>query len=76
VIASQTNYLVGGLVVVETLFHWNGVGVLIYNAATHNDFTMLEAGVLVIGATYMVVTLFADILYSLLNPRIRFQGTE
>ncbi len=76
VIASQTGYLVGGLVLVETLFHWNGVGTLIYNAATHKDFTMLEAGVLVIGAAYMVVTLTADILYSLLNPRIRFRGAE
>jgi peptide/nickel transport system permease protein len=76
VIASQAGYLIGGLVVVETLFHWNGLGTLIYNAGTHNDFTMLEAGVLVIGAAYMVVTLFADILYSLLNPRIRLQGTE
>ena len=76
VIASQTGYLIGGLVLVEYLFHWNGIGILIYNAAYHKDFAMLEAGVLVIGAAYMVVTLFADILYSLLNPRIRFRSVE
>jgi peptide/nickel transport system permease protein len=76
VIASQTGYLIGGLVLVETLFRWNGIGTLIYEAATHKDFPMLEAGVLVIGAAYMVVTLTADILYSLLNPRIRFVGAE
>ena len=37
---------------------------------------MLEAGVLVIGIVYMVATLVADILYSLLNPRIRYRGVE
>jgi peptide/nickel transport system permease protein len=76
VIASQTGYLIGGLVLVESLFHWNGVGTLIFNAAKEKDFAMLEACVLVIGAAYMVVTLVADILYSRLNPRIRFKGVE
>ena len=76
VIASQTGYLIGGLVLVETLFHWNGVGTLLYNAAKEKDFPMLEAGVLVIGAAYMLVTLGADILYSMLNPRIRVGGVE
>ena len=76
VIASQTGYLIGGLVLVETVFHWNGVGTLIYNAANKKDFPMLEAGVLVIGVAYMVATLVADILYSLLNPRVRVGGVE
>jgi peptide/nickel transport system permease protein len=76
VIASQTGYLIGGLVLVETLFHYQGIGTLIYNAANHNDFPMLEAGVLVIGVVYMVATLVADILFTLLNPRIRYQGVE
>ena len=76
VIASQTGYLIGGLVLVEELFHWNGIGVLIYNAAKDKDFPMLEAGVLVIGIVYMVATLVADVLYSLLNPRIRVGGAE
>ncbi len=76
VIASQTGYLIGGLVLVEVLFRWNGIGSLLFNAATHKDFSMLEAGVIVIGAAYMIVTLLADILYSLLNPRIRVGGAE
>jgi peptide/nickel transport system permease protein len=76
VIASQTGYLIGGLVLVEFLFRWNGIGTLLYNAAKGKDFPMLEAGVLLIGALYMVVTLLADILYSLLNPRIRYRGVE
>ena len=76
VIGSQTGYLIGGLVLLETLFHWNGIGMLIYNAANHKDFTMLEACILVIGAAYMGVTLIADLLYSTLNPRIRFRGAD
>jgi peptide/nickel transport system permease protein len=76
VIATQTGYLIGGLVVVEFLFHYNGIGSLIFNAATGKDFPMLEAGVLVIGIVYMVATLTADIVYSLMNPRIRYRGVE
>jgi peptide/nickel transport system permease protein len=76
VIATQTGYLIGGLVLVETLFQYNGIGTLIFNAARTKDFPMLEAGVLTIGIVYMVATLIADILYSLLNPRIRYRGVE
>ena len=72
VIATQTGYLIGGLVVVETLFHYQGIGGLIYTAAKSKDFPMLQAGVLSIGIVYMVATLTADILYSVFNPRIRF----
>ena len=76
VIATQTGYLIGGLVVVETLFNYQGIGDLIYKAAGAKDFPMLEAGVLVIGIVYLGATLIADILYTILNPRIRFQGAE
>ncbi|WP_092239608.1 ABC transporter permease [Bradyrhizobium sp. Gha] len=71
VIATQAGYLIGGLVVVETLFRYEGVGSLIFAAATSKDFPMLEAAVLVIGITYALATLIADLLYSILNPRIR-----
>ena len=75
VIATQTGYLIGGLVVVETLFHYQGIGGLIYTAAKSKDFPMQQAGVLSVGIVYMVATLTADILYSILNPRIRY-GTQ
>ena len=71
VIATQTGYLIGGLVVVEQLFNYQGIGRLILTAATGKDFPMLEAGILVIGAVYMVATLIADVLYTVLNPRLR-----
>ena len=76
VVATQTGYLIGGLVVVETLFRYQGIGSLIAQAATNKDFPMLEAGVLTIGIVYMVVTLIADITFSLLNPRIRLRAAE
>jgi len=76
VIATQTGYLIGGLIVVETLFNYHGLGNLIYQAATHHDETMFEAGVLIIGIVYVVATLIADVLLTLLNPRLRIGGTE
>ncbi len=71
VIATQTGYLIGGLVVVETLFNYQGIGELIYKAAQGKDFPMLEAGVLTIGVVYMVATLIADLLHTAANPRLR-----
>ncbi len=76
VIATQTGYLIGGLVVVETLFNYQGLGNLIYKAAQAKDFAMLEAGVLVIGVVYVLATLAADVLLTLLNPRLRIGGKE
>jgi peptide/nickel transport system permease protein len=76
VIATQTGYLVGGLVVVEHLFNYQGIGNLIWTAANGKDFPMLEAGVLTIGVVYMVATLIADVLYTVLNPRLRLGGAE
>ena len=76
VIATQTGYLIGGLVVVEDLFNYPGLGRLIFTAATDKDFPMLEAGVLVIGVVYLAATLIADIVYTVLNPRIRLGGSD
>jgi peptide/nickel transport system permease protein len=74
VIATQCGYLIGGLVVVETLFNYHGIGSLIFAAAKAKDFPMLAAGILVIGTVYVSVNLIADLLYSALNPRISFGG--
>jgi peptide/nickel transport system permease protein len=76
VVAVQVGYLVGGLVVVEVLFNYQGIGLLIYEAARQKDLPLLTAGVLVVGIVYLVVTLIADILYAVLNPRIRFGTAE
>ncbi|MDR2984820.1 MAG: ABC transporter permease [Nocardiopsaceae bacterium] len=76
VIATQTGYLIGGLVVIENLFNYPGLGRLIVTAANHTDFPMLESGVLIIGLVFLVATLIADVLYTVLNPRIRLQRAE
>jgi peptide/nickel transport system permease protein len=71
VIASQVGYLIGGLVVVEVLFTYQGVGSLLFNAARNADFPLLAGGVLVVGAAFQIAMLLADLAYSWLNPRIR-----
>jgi peptide/nickel transport system permease protein len=76
VIATQLGYLIGGLVVVEILFNYQGIGRLIFSAAAAHDVPMLEGGAMVVGAVYLFATLMADVLYSLLNPRIRHESAE
>jgi peptide/nickel transport system permease protein len=76
VVATQTGYLIGGLVIIEFVFNYQGIGQLIFTAAQQKDFPLLQAGVLVIGIVYLIATLIADLLYSLLNPRIRYGGAE
>jgi peptide/nickel transport system permease protein len=76
VIATQTGYLIGGLVVIEKIFNYNGIGQRIYTAAQNKDVTMLESGVLVVGIVYLVATLAADVLYTFVNPRIRHAANE
>jgi peptide/nickel transport system permease protein len=76
VVATQIGYLFGGLVAIEYLFNYRGIGVTVLEAAQLKDYTLLAAGVLIIGFAYVIVTLVADILFALLNPRIRFEAAE
>jgi peptide/nickel transport system permease protein len=76
VVATQVGYLIGGLVAIELIFNYQGIGQLVFRAAQQKDFPLLESAVLVIGAVYMLATLVADVLYSLLNPRIRLAAAE
>lgn len=76
VVATQTGYLIGGLVVIETLFNYPGMGRLIFTAANQKDFPLLASAVLIVGIGFLLATLLADIAYSLLNPRIRYAAAE
>lgn len=76
VIATQVGYLLGGLLAIELMFNYRGIGLTVIEAATLKDYNMLAAGVLVIGFAYVLVTLVADILFALLNPRIRYEAIE
>jgi peptide/nickel transport system permease protein len=76
VVATQVGYLMGGLVVIELIFNYQGIGQMIFRAATQKDFPSLEAAVLVVGVVFLVSTLLADILYSVLNPRVRLGSAD
>ena len=76
VVASQVGYLIGGLVVVEVLFSYPGIGNLLFTAARNADFPLLAGGVLVVGAAYQIAMLLADMAYSWLNPRIRIGAVQ
>ncbi len=71
VVSVQVGYLVGGLVVVETLFAYPGIGQLTLESALGHDLPTLEACVLMIAIIYCVANLLADLAYGLLNPRVR-----
>ena len=71
VIASQMAYLLGGLLVTETLFNYRGLGLLIFEAAGDRDIPMLMGAVFIVGALAMLMTLLADVLIAWLNPRVR-----
>jgi peptide/nickel transport system permease protein len=61
----------GGAVVTETVFAWPGLGRLILESITTRDYPIVQAGVLVLSALYLVSNLFVDLLYGVLNPKIR-----
>ena len=61
----------GGAVVTETVFAWPGLGRLILESITTRDYPIVQAGVLVLSALYLIGNLLVDLLYSYLNPRIR-----
>jgi peptide/nickel transport system permease protein len=71
VVSVQIGYLVGALVVIETLFNYPGLGKLVLDSAVGHDVPMLEATMLMVAIIYMVSNLTADLLLALLNPRIR-----
>jgi peptide/nickel transport system permease protein len=76
VVATQAGYLIGGLVVIEIIFNYQGIGLALYRAAVQKDIPVLQSGILLIGIVYLVATLIADILYSVLNPRVRLEAAE
>ena len=71
VIATQIGYLLGGLVVIESLFHIQGLGNLILSAAKAHDFPVLEAAVMTMAVVYALSAAAGDLLHALLDPRTR-----
>jgi peptide/nickel transport system permease protein len=72
VIILHVNWLIGGIVVVETLFGFPGLGRYILEAALFKDVFAIEASAMVLVIIAVSTQLFADIIYTYLNPRIRY----
>ncbi len=69
--AVQFGFLLGGSVIIERIFAINGVGALAWESITRADFPVVQALVLVIALAYVLLTLLADILNALIDPRVR-----
>jgi peptide/nickel transport system permease protein len=72
VVMSSIGYLIGGLVVIETLFGYPGLGGLLLYAGLHHDVPLLEACVMIVAVIYMAGNLVADLIYAYMNPQIRY----
>jgi peptide/nickel transport system permease protein len=66
----QLANLLGGTVVLETIFAWPGIGLTIYQAIQLRDYPVIQAGVLVLGVKVVLINLLVDLLYRVLNPRV------
>jgi peptide/nickel transport system permease protein len=64
-------YLLAGNVIVETVFSWPGVGRYAYNAVTSNDFNAIQGFILMVATIYVVLNLVIDLLYAVIDPRVR-----
>jgi len=66
----QLANMLGGTVVLESIFAWPGIGLTIYQAIQLRDFPVIQAGILVLGVIVVIINLLVDLLYRVLNPRV------
>lgn len=71
VIGVQAGFVIGGAVYIETVFQWPGIGRMLVNAISTRDILLVQGGVLVVAASYVLFNLFADLLQHWLDPRIK-----
>jgi peptide/nickel transport system permease protein len=67
----QVGYLLGGVLFIEVVFNWPGLGQQLYTAITGRDMPVIQAGVLFIALAFVVINLVTDLIVALLDPRIR-----
>jgi peptide/nickel transport system permease protein len=75
VLGLDIGYLLGGAIIVETVFSWPGLGRLVIEAINNRDFPVVQAAVVVIAIFVVAVNVLVDLLYAVLDPRIRLQGS-
>ena len=73
VIGLEFAFLLGGLVVTESVFNLNGIGKLFVDSVVRNDLNLLQGLVLTVATGFVLVNLIIDLLYAALDPRIRYQ---
>jgi peptide/nickel transport system permease protein len=72
VVGLQFGFLLGGAVIVESVFALPGVGTLLVNAIFNRDYPIVQGGMLLIAVVFVLVNLLTDLMYGLVNPRIRY----
>lgn len=73
VVGLQTGLLLGGAVLTETIFAWPGIGKYLYDAIAVRDYPVIQSGILVIATMFVFINLFVDLLYSAIDPRIKYR---
>jgi ABC-type dipeptide/oligopeptide/nickel transport system permease component len=71
VVGLQLGHLLGGAVIVETVFGWPGIGRLLVDAIEHRDYPLVQAAILFITVAFVLINLLVDVSYGWLDPRIR-----
>lgn len=71
VVTLNVGVLLGGNMIVETVFAWPGLGRLVVDSIYNRDYTVVQAAVLIYAITYVSMNFMADVLYTILNPRVR-----
>jgi len=69
----QLGALLSGAVITETVFSWPGIGSLVVESIHRRDYPVVQAAVLLISFSYVMVNLFTDLVYTLVDPRVRIQ---
>lgn len=72
----EFGFLLGGVVVIETVFAWPGLGRLVVQAIFNRDFPVVQAAVLVLACIFVLVNLVVDLLYGWLDPQIRLRSAQ
>ena len=72
VVSLEFAFLIGGLVVTEQVFNLNGIGKLLVDAVAHRDYPLIQALVLLLAAVFVIVNFVVDMIYVVLDPRIRY----
>lgn len=72
IIGLQTGLLLGGAILTETIFGWPGIGRYLYDAIAYRDYPVIQSGILVIAAIFVLINLVVDLLYVFVDPRIKY----